>query len=236
MKRRASRELFDYWNAVRRGRLAPTGAGFDPSAVREAMREGFYLDMAGEGFGRFTWVGSDLRLGLPDARRDGLFIDVWSRDVAAEATRLLRLARRPCPVIAGAWGTDRTGATRVVEALVLPLLADPRAPESARLIGVFAGVDPSAPLDRLDGVSSFRILDDSPTPWREPGFPRRRLRDGWSANHAELERRAQAELGARLAAGAEPATGAPRAGEEVTRVARHLTIIEGGRIAEKAPT
>ena len=236
MKRRASRELFDYWNAVRRGRLAPTGASFDPSAVREAMREGFYLDMSGDAFGRFTWVGADLRRGLPDARREGLFIDVWSRDAAPEAMRLLRLARRPCPVIAGAWGAAGSGAARVVEALVLPLLPDPRAPESARLIGVFAGVDPNVPLDRLDGMSSFRILDDSATPWRDAGFSRRRARAGWSAEYAELARRAQAELGARLAVGAEPQAEARGAGDEAMRVARHLTVIDGGKVAEKSPT
>lgn len=228
MKRRASRELFDYWNAVRRGRPAPTGAAFDPSAVREAMREGFYLDAARADVERFTWVGPDLLAGLPDAKRDGLFIDVWGRDCVGEALRLINLARRPCPVVAGAWGLDRSGASRVVEILVLPLLPDPRASAGARLIGVVAGVDPLAPIDRLEGLASVRILDDSPAPWRESGFAARRRRDGWSLRYAELARRAEAELGARLAVAASGEHG-DLAAAATSRAAKHLTVINGGR-------
>lgn len=236
MKRRASRELFDYWNAVRRGRLAPTGAAFDPSAVRGAMREGFYLEIAGADAARFSWVGADLQRALPDARRGGLFIDLWSRDCVADARRLVDLARRPCPVVAGAWGIDRAGVSRVVEMLLLPLLPDPRAPASARLIGVAAGLDPDSPLDRLDGLSSFRILDDSAAPWRDAGFARRLRRDGWSQGFAELERRAVAELGVRRAAGESAAVAEAAFPPPALRAAKHLTVIEGGLTQRKAPS
>lgn len=229
MKRRASRELFDYWNAVRRGRTAPTGASFDPSAVRDAMRQGFYLEIKAAEAVRFSWVGPELARGLPASRRGGAFLDVWARSAAAEATRLIELARRPCPVIAGVWGFDRGGASRVLEALLLPLAPDPRAPDSARLIGVFGGVDPDAPIEAIDGLSAFRILDDSPTPWRNAGIASRRRRDGWSARYAELAARAQAELGVRSVAAqsAEPGQPAPDFG--LLRYAQHLTVLEGGR-------
>lgn len=231
MKRSASRELFEYWSAVRRGRAAPSGASFDPSAVRDAMRQGFYLECADVETARFSWVGADLVRALTSTRRGGAFLDVWGPDATEDAARLIDIARRPCPVVAGAWGLDRSGAARVLETLLLPLLPNPLAPGSARLIGVFAGADPAAPIARLDGMATFRILDDSPTPWRNLDFMARRRRDGWAARYAELAARAQAELGVRAvcAASAEPTQPLSQREGGMLRFAQHLTILQGGR-------
>lgn len=236
MKRRAAKELFDYWTAVRRGRTAPTGASFDPSAVRAAMREGFYLDARAPGAAVFSWLGGELERALPCARRGAGFLDIWGPDAVDDAARLLDVARRPCPVIVGAWGCDRDGVSRFVEVLALPLLADPSAPASARLIGVVAGVAEAAPIERLEGVTSVRILDDSTAPWRNAGFGARRRRDGWSAYYADLKVRARDVLGARLSAPDETDLYAPASIDASSRMARHLTVINGGKAAQKTLT
>lgn len=233
MKRRAAKDLFDYWTAVRRGRAAPTGASFDPSAVREAMREGFYLDVRAPGAASFSWIGSDLSRGLASARRGGDFLDVWGPDVAGEATRLLDVARRPCPVVAGAWGFDDDGVSRIVEVLALPLLNEPAHPAGARLIGVFAGVAQGSRIERLDGVSAFRILDDSAAPWRNVGLAARRRRDGWSARYAELTKRAREELGVGASAEPDSQVETRLAQHASARTEKHLTVIDGGMMFQK---
>lgn len=237
MKRRASSELYDYWNAVRRGGVAPTGSSFDPSAVRIAMREGFYLDPTAPGAARLSWIGPDLARGLPAARRDAAFLDLWSPSAQGDAMRLLDAALRPSPIVAGAWGYDRGGMSRVLEVVLLPLLPHPDMPASARVIGVFAGVDPESPMVSLDAVSTFRILDASPRPWRNGGFGARRRRDGWSTRYAELANRAHKELGARAVAATSGVDfAALDAAETPLRSARHLTVIEGGKIADERRT
>lgn len=234
MKRRASSELFDYWNAVRRGRLAPTTRAFDPTAVRDALREGFYLEADATGVARLAWLGPDLAAGLMSARRDAPFLDLWSAQAETDAHRLLQLAMRPCPVVAGAWGFDADGVSRVLETLLVPLVIDDAAPRaSLRLVGVVAGVRPEAPIPVLGALSAFRALDDAPQPWRVRDFGTRRRRDGWSSRFAELTRRAQNELGAR----AEPGDGAfdpDDAGAPSLRTLRHLTVISGGKSIREA--
>jgi hypothetical protein len=237
MKRRASSELYEYWNAVRRGAVAPMGSAFDPSAVRVAMQQGFYLDPSDPGASRLSWIGPDLARGLPAARRDAAFLDLWSAPAQRDALRLLDAALRPCPVVAGAWGYDCGGMSRVLEVLLLPLLPRLDSPASARVIGVFAGVDPETPMVSLDAVSTFRILDASSRPWRDGGFGARRLRDGWSTRYAELASRAQTELGARAVAATNGGElFAPGVIECSLRSAKHLTVIEGGKIADERRT
>lgn len=229
MKRRASSELFDYWNAVRRGRLAPTTRAFDPTAVRDALREGFYLEADATGVQRLAWIGPDLAAGLFSARRDAPFLDLWSAQTETDARRLLHLATRPCPVVAGVWGFDADGVSRVLETLIVPLAVEDAAPHAAiRLVGVVAGVKPEAPIPVLGALSAFRALDDAPHPWRARDFGARRRRDGWSARFAELTARAQSELGARPGpSGAD--RGLPLAVAPALRTLRHLTVIAGGK-------
>ncbi|QLP97666.1 MAG: hypothetical protein HZY79_10080 [Rhodoblastus sp.] len=215
---------------MRRGRAAPSGASFDPSAVRDAMRQGFYLECADVETARFSWVGADLVRAHLDTARRRLSRRLGPRRDggrgAADRHRAPPLPRRRRRM-----GLDRSGAARVLETLLLPLLPNPLAPGSARLIGVFAGADPAAPIARLDGMATFRILDDSPTPWRNLDFMARRRRDGWAARYAELAARAQAELGVRAvcAASAEPTQPLSQREGGMLRFAQHLTILQGGR-------
>jgi len=118
----ATRELFDYWNALRGQRAAPERAEIDLAAIRGFIADMFMLDA--DASHRFPFVLSGTRVNaLACAEQNGRsFLDLWAeaeqRNIAA---MLLTVMDAACPLIATATAKPEGWQDHEVEILLLPL-------------------------------------------------------------------------------------------------------------------
>ena len=123
MKHQATRDLFDYWNKLRRGRTAPDRADIEPTAIRSVLADTFMLDVD---------PGREFPIRLAGTRFNGLFdgeqkgrpfLHLWRaeerRNIAAV---LMTVADGACPVVAGGIAAPSgQGESGSFEFLFLPL-------------------------------------------------------------------------------------------------------------------
>ncbi|MBK9081867.1 MAG: PAS domain-containing protein [Rhizobiales bacterium] len=177
MKLRPTRELFAYWNSVRRARAAPDRLEFDPAAIRDILADVFLLEVDAAGRYPVRLPGTRVNAVFGGDLRGRSFLDMWSRPSARrDLARLMRaVSDEAVGFVAGVSalaGVDET--TTEFELLALPMRQDGRT--HARIIGALACAATPAWLGRdaarLIEMTSLRILTQQSL--RGPGPAARR--------------------------------------------------------------
>lgn len=148
MRQQATRELYSYWNGLRRQRAAPDRAEIDPAAIRSVLSDTFMIEADRDAL---------YPLRLSGARVNAL----WARDLKGRSFLDL-------------WGDDRTclaGRPPVdLEMLLLPLRHHGRT--HARVLGsLSAAQNPEwvglIPIERVE-LRSLRIISSGRAPVELP--------------------------------------------------------------------
>ena len=169
MKHQATRDLFDYWNRLRRGRTAPDRADIEPTAIRDVLADTFMIEVdPGREF-PIRLAGTRFN-GLFDAEQKGRpFLHLWRaeerRNIAAV---LMTVADGVCPVVAGGVAAPAgQGESGSFEFLFLPLRHHGKT--HARILGIVTPSTPRSPawLGLLPpgpmALRALRIVDDAAT-------------------------------------------------------------------------
>ena len=219
MKHQATRDLFDYWNGLRRGRAAPDRAEIAPTAIREVLADTFMLEVDPDHDYPIRLAGTRFN-GLFDAEQKGRpFLALWRaeerRNIAAV---LMTVADGACPVVAGGVAVPAgQGESASFEFLFLPLRHQGKT--HARILGIvppagargpaWLGLLPPGPM----ALRSLRIVEDAATEVLEQ--PPRRIAVG-----ERLEPTVDQALSP---------TGSLLFGGAPTRTRPALRLIQGGR-------
>lgn len=174
MRQQATRELYSYWNGLRRQRAAPDRAEIDPSAIRSILSDTFMIESDRDGL--FPLRLSGVRINALWARdlKGRSFLDLWGSDRANVAAVLLTVMDGACPIVAGAQ-TALAGRPPIdLELLLLPLRHHGRT--HARILGSLAAANRPEwvgilPIERLE-LRSLRILSSARPPTDMPLMPR----------------------------------------------------------------
>jgi len=87
--RPTTRTLFNYWNEVRAGRLAPDRLEIEPSRIAAILSETFMLQRADPDSYRYRLAGTRLCELFGAELRDRSFLDFWRKEDGAAITRSL---------------------------------------------------------------------------------------------------------------------------------------------------
>ncbi len=163
MKLRPTRELFAYWNSVRRARAAPDRLEFDPSAIRDILADVFLLEVDAAGRYPVRLPGTRVNAVFGGDLRGRSFLDLWSEAPARrDLARLMRAVSDEAVGFVAGVGA-RAGADAAMtefELIALPMRQDGRT--HARIIGALASAGTPAWLGRdearLVEMTSLRIL------------------------------------------------------------------------------
>jgi hypothetical protein len=172
MKQATSRELYDYWERVRRGRPAPRRSDIEPSDIRRILADTFILEVAGREAYTIRLAGTRIcSLYCREMKGDN-FLDLWSPE-----------DRNAISTIGTAIGEDAAGAvitfaasTAGGQSLAAELLMLPLSHSGERYDRVLGSISPlerpywvgSEPLVR-QSVVSLRLV----WPNERPHFMRR---------------------------------------------------------------
>ncbi|HMN73382.1 MAG TPA: PAS domain-containing protein [Rhodoblastus sp.] len=184
MRQQATRELYAYWNALRRQRAAPDRADIDPAAIRSVLSDTFMIETDADSLFPLRLSGARVNALWARDLKGRSFLDLWGEDSANVAAVLLTVMDGACPVVAGAQSKLAGRAPLDVELLLLPLRHHGRT--HARVLGsLVAAHTPEwvglIPIERLE-LRSLRILSgvqpaiDLPLMRRPPGGVDRRAR------------------------------------------------------------
>lgn len=174
MKHQATKDLYAYWNNLRRGRAAPDRAEIEPTAIRDVLADTFMLDLdRGRDF-PVRLAGTRFNALFDSERKGSSFLELWRpeerRNIAAV---LLTVADGVCPVVAGGIATPPgQGESGNFEFLFLPLRHHGRT--HARLLGIvtpavgrgpaWLGLLPPGPM----ALRSLRIVEETALEGHEP--------------------------------------------------------------------
>jgi hypothetical protein len=102
MRQSATRELFAYWDRLRKGRAAPERAEIDPAAIRNVLADTFLLEIDPDCMFPIRLSGTRLNALWLAEQKGRPFLELWAeeerRDVMALILSVLDGAH---PVIAG---------------------------------------------------------------------------------------------------------------------------------------
>ena len=142
MKHVVSRDLYGYWDRLRKGRSAPERAEIDPAAIRGVLPDAFILGI------ERTERGREFPVRLSGTRLNALFLsdlknrsfpDLWLPEDRPAVTRLLEtVLDDAAPVVAGLRGTPDDHRPVDLEMVLLPLRHQGRT--HTRLLGAIAPV------------------------------------------------------------------------------------------------
>jgi hypothetical protein len=182
LKLAPSLELYSYWNALRGARGAPERNDIEPGALRGVLADTFILEFSRERGFPLRVVGSRTNALFCRELRGEPFLNLWSKEDAAEIARVIESAADGAqPFLIGARAAPEGGAPIELEMLVLPLRH--HGATHARAMGSCApranapwfGLLPIQPLE----IASLRALAPEPATAafvRQPplaGFQRR---------------------------------------------------------------
>ena len=122
MKLATTRELFAYWNEIRRDRLAPERADLDPAAIRGLLGHTFLLEI--DRAGRFPFRLSGTRLNALFLRElcNSSFVGLWQSCERAQISELLlAILDDTAPLLIGASAAPSGYLAVDLELLLLPL-------------------------------------------------------------------------------------------------------------------
>ena len=181
MRHETTRELFRYWNEVRRERSSPERDEIDPTAIRHVLADTFLLEKRPDG-------SFPVRVSGTRADQKGrCFLDFWAEDRHSVAAALWAAMDGVNPVVLGAKAAPAGRPGIGVEVLLLPLRHHGKT--HSLVLGALSLVEPPSwiglvPIERLRLVS-MRVLTSVET-IENPPAPR------WTVtpSNAAVERRA----------------------------------------------
>ena len=142
MKHAASRELFNYWEERRGGRLAPERSDIEPGAIRQALSDTFILELNDATDGHsFRLAGTRVCALFGRELKGESFVDLWALSSRGPIADLLTISsEESVGTVAGVTAQSTAGDSIELELLLLPLGL--RRPRLARTIGILAPLKP----------------------------------------------------------------------------------------------
>lgn len=165
MKHGVSRELFSYWDRLRKGRMAPERSEIDPAAIRSVLSDTFIVSVDREDEHlRFPIRLSGTRLNalfLSELKGQSL-LDMWREEERAAMTRIFEtVLDDAAPLVAGLRGGPSEHRAIHLEMILLPLRHNGRT--NLRILGAIAPVEQPSwlgllPIGQLT-LTSLRLID-----------------------------------------------------------------------------
>jgi hypothetical protein len=172
MKHATSRELYDYWDRVRRSRPAPRRSEIEPSDIRRVLADTFILEVSDRDNFPIRLAGTRMcGLYCREIKGDN-FLDLWtSNDREAVATLVTAVSADAAAAVATTEAINTENRSLACEILLLPLRHN--GPDYDRILGS------CAPLGRPYWMGTESIVRQSLTslrliwPDEQPTFLRR---------------------------------------------------------------
>jgi hypothetical protein len=137
MRQTATRELFAYWDRLRKGRAAPERAEIDPAAIRNVLADTFLLEIDPAGIFPIRLSGTRLNALWLSEQKGRSFLDLWADAERREGMALiLTVLDGTQPVIAGVTAAPQGRSAMNMELLLLPLRHNGKT--HARVLGCLA--------------------------------------------------------------------------------------------------
>lgn len=183
MRQQATRELYAYWNRLRRQRAAPERAEIDPAAIRSILGDTFMIEADREATFPLRLSGARLNALCVRDLKGMSFLELWGDDRANVAAILLTVMDGAAPVVAGVQAMADNRPPLDLELLLLPLRHHGRT--HARILGALTCAQTPEwigllPISRLE-LRSLRVIDAVQAEIRLPfvarpsGAPERRV-------------------------------------------------------------
>jgi hypothetical protein len=133
MKHPSVRELFRYWDDLRRSRPAPERGDIEPVAIRSVLADAFILSFEPHSGHPFRVAGTRVCAMFGREMKGESFLSLFSENGRSDMRNLIGVvARESIGVVASV--CECNGAQPALELLILPLAYDGRT--DARLLGV----------------------------------------------------------------------------------------------------
>ena len=142
MKHGVSRDLYNYWNALRAGRTAPERGDIDPAAIRHVLAYTFILEVSPGPMSQarevtFRLSGTRLNALFQRDLKSRPFADIWLSEGAELAETVLNAVLDDrAATVAGVLGSPRGFDAMAFEMMLLPLRHHGKT--HARLLGSIA--------------------------------------------------------------------------------------------------
>jgi hypothetical protein len=122
MKHATSRELYDYWDRLRRGQPAPHRSDIEPSDIRRILADTFILEVAGREAYTVRLAGTRICALYGREIKGANFLDLWtSDDRQAIATLAAAVSTDAAAAVLSLEGRTARRRTLPCELLLLPL-------------------------------------------------------------------------------------------------------------------
>lgn len=177
MRHETTRELFRYWNEIRKERASPDRDEIDPSAIRHILADTFLIEAKPDGSFPIRLSGTRLdALWLAD-QKNRCFLDLWAEDRHSVAAALWTVMDGANPVVLGAQAAPAGRPGVATEGLLLPLRYHGRT--HSLVLGALSLAEPPTwiglvPIDHLQLIS-LRVVSPAevvrlppPRPWDGP--------------------------------------------------------------------
>ena len=171
MRQPATRELFAYWDRLRKGRAAPERAEIDPAAIRNVLADTFLLEVDPACIFPIRLSGTRLNALRLSEQKGCSFLDLWADEERPNvAALILAVLEGAQPVIAGVSAAPPGRKPMTMELLLLPLRHNGKT--HARMLGCLAASarEPWFGLIAAEKLTlrSMRVLGVAPE--RDPSF------------------------------------------------------------------
>ena len=223
MRHPSIQALFEYWNTLRGGRIAPRRTEIDPRPIADVLGDLFLLEGSSITF-QFRLAGSRMTAALSRALTGKSYDDLWLPSARASARAALTIAAEETdPVLIGIRAYEPEPETENAATPSEPVVLRPRWPnfrpvqdvEERRGTVLSAGEMLLLPLQAHDGIRILGALALFDTPFTTKEGPRPLDASGLRI----LSRAALTHTGMGLVAG--------ELARQVSERRRHLTVIEG---------
>lgn len=215
MKHRVTRELYDYWQRIRRGRAAPDRSEIEPGDIRSLLGDTFILEVVSRDEYRYRLAGTRICAAYGREMKGKEFLSFWAgKDRDSVATLLTAIGEDSAAAVLGVTGINDRGRELAFECLLLPV-AQPGHGNS-RVLGSFVPMDDPYWIGihpiMQQKVTSLRLI------WRD-------------------------ERSTRISRGSDPSItpdvsdvfrGGPSIAHSFRRRVAHLVVYDGGRAADPA--
>jgi hypothetical protein len=122
MKHQATRDLYAYWQQLRRGRTAPDRSEIEPADIRQLLGYTFILEVVSRREYRFRLAGTRICALYGREMKGKDFAEFWGgQDREAVATMLTAITEDAAATVVGLIGKSDHGRDLAMEALMLPL-------------------------------------------------------------------------------------------------------------------
>ena len=160
MRHETTRELFRYWNGVRKERATPERDEIDPAAIRDILADTFILERKADGTFPVRVSGTRLDALWLEDQKGRSFLDFWADDRETLAAALSTVMDSATPIVIGAEVAPSGRPAVPAEGLLLPMRHHGRT--HSLILGAFSLAKPPSwiglvPVERLKLVS-FRMV------------------------------------------------------------------------------